>query len=123
MINGCFGEIGELLFEIELVAVDGEKIAVEVLLDTGFTVGLLALHTQDIESLGWSKIDSERAIQTAGGAEFFDIYAGKIILDEIEYEIPVLAGENLPESLLGLQWLKFLPLAVNFSRELLTLGE
>lgn len=39
-----------------------------------------------------------------------------------EYIIPVLAGAGIPEPLLGLQWLKMLPLAVNFTAEILTLG-
>ncbi len=39
MISGRFGEIGELTFEIDLIASDGERFPVEVLLDTGFTTG------------------------------------------------------------------------------------
>lgn len=33
MIAGRFGDIGELLFEIELIGADGESYPVEVLLD------------------------------------------------------------------------------------------
>jgi len=51
MISGRFGENGELNFEIELITADGEGYPVEVLLDTGFTTGWLALDTQDAESL------------------------------------------------------------------------
>lgn len=51
MISGQFSEQGELIFEIELVAVNGEQIAVDVLLDTGFTTGFLAIHADDIEAL------------------------------------------------------------------------
>jgi predicted aspartyl protease len=47
MINGKFGEIGELFFEIDLIAADRERFPIEVLLDTGFTTGWLALDTQD----------------------------------------------------------------------------
>ncbi len=39
MISGRFEERGKLIFEIELVTVDGEKIAVDVLLETGFMTG------------------------------------------------------------------------------------
>jgi predicted aspartyl protease len=39
MIAGRFDEIGELIFEIELIGADGESYPVEVLLDTGFTTG------------------------------------------------------------------------------------
>ena len=122
MISGRFGEIGELIFEIDLIADNGERLPIEVLLDTGFTTGWLALDTQDVQSLGWHKVESERAMQLARGEEFFDIYEGKVVLDEAEYIVPVLAGTGIPEPLLSLQWLKMLPLLVNFSTEVLTLG-
>lgn len=47
MILGRFGDIGELFFEVQLIAADGENISVETLLDTGFTTGWLAIDTQD----------------------------------------------------------------------------
>ncbi|MEH2013354.1 hypothetical protein [Nostoc sp.] len=65
MISGKFGEIGELIFEIELIATDGEKFSLDVLLDTGFTTGLLVLDTQDAESLGWALIERNRTMQMA----------------------------------------------------------
>lgn len=117
MIAGRFGEIGELFFEIELIAAEGETYPVEVLLDTGFTTGWLALDTQDAGSLGRSLIESNRTMQMARGEGYFDIYEGKVVLDEREYIIPVLAGAGIPEPLLGLQWLKMLLLAVNFTAE------
>ncbi len=122
MIDGRFGEIGELFFEIDLVAADGERFPIEVLLDTGFTTGWLALDTQDCLSLGWVMIESERLMLTARGEEYFDIYEGKAVVDGEEYVIPVLVGDGIPESILGLQWLKLLPLAVNFGTGVLTLG-
>ena len=39
MIVSRFGENGELLFEIDLIAANGEQFPIEVLLDTGFTTG------------------------------------------------------------------------------------
>jgi len=122
MIDGSFGEIGELFFEIDLVAADDERFPIEVLLDTGFITGWLALDTQDCLSLGWVMIESERLMLTARGEEYFDIYEGKAVVDEEEYVIPVLVGDGIPESILGLQWLKLLPLAVNFGTGVLTLG-
>jgi predicted aspartyl protease len=47
---------------------------------------------------------------------------GKVILDNQEYEIPVYAGDELTEILLGSEWLEFLPLVVNFQAGILTLG-
>jgi predicted aspartyl protease len=122
MILGKFGEVGELIFEIDLIAADEEICSVEVLLDTGFTTGWLALDTQDAQSLGWSVREHNWTMQTARGEEYFDIYHGKVVLDEVEYIIPVLAGAGIAEPLLGLQWLKMLPLLVNLSAKVLTLG-
>ena len=93
-----------------------------MLLYTGYTTGYLALDTQDVRSLGWSMIEGERAMQMARGEEFFDVYEGRVVLNEREYIIPVIAGAGIPEPLLGLQWLKMLPLAVNFTAGVLTLG-
>jgi clan AA aspartic protease len=56
MISGSFGDNGELLFEIELVAANNDKFSVEALLDTGFTDGWLAINTQDLEVLEWSRL-------------------------------------------------------------------
>ncbi len=51
MISGRFGKVGELMFEIVLIAADEERYPLEVLLDTGFTTGYLALDSQDVRSL------------------------------------------------------------------------
>ncbi|GET40733.1 hypothetical protein [Microseira wollei] len=59
MISGRFEERGKLIFEIELVTAYGKKLAVDVLLDTGFTTGYLAVHADDIEALGWPILTSE----------------------------------------------------------------
>lgn len=61
-------------------------------------------------------------MQMARGEAFFDIYKGKVQLDGQEYIIPVLAGDGITEPLLGLQWLKMLPLSVKFANGILTLG-
>lgn len=122
MIVGEFGSNGELLFEIDFIAANGERFPVEVLLDTGFTDGWLAVSSQDIELLEWSLIRSREAMLTAWGEEFFDIYAGKVLLDGQEFEIPVVAGTEIAENLLGLQWLKTLRLLVDFPAKVLTLG-
>ena len=122
MILGKFGKIGELIFEMDLIADEGERLPIEVLLDTGFTTGWLALDTQDADSLGWSVREHNWTMQTARGEEYFDIYEGRVVIDEVECIIPVLAGAGIAEPLLGLQWLKMLPLSVNFSTGVLTLG-
>ena len=122
MIAGNFGSKGELLFEIELIAVNGNTFPVEALLDTGFTSGWLAINIQDIEVFEWSLLERKRAMQTAKGEEFFDIYAGKVMLDGQEFIIPVIAGDELEENLLGLQWLKTMRLVVDFPAGVLTLG-
>jgi predicted aspartyl protease len=122
MISGRFGEIGELIFEIELIAVDGEEYSIDLLLDTGFTTGWLAIDIQDTASLGWNLIEQNRTMQMARGETFFDVYEGKVKLDEQEYIIPVIAGDRITEPILGLQWLRILPVFVNFSAGILRLG-
>jgi predicted aspartyl protease len=61
-------------------------------------------------------------MRTAQGTSSFDIYAGKIKLDGIEYDIPVHIGKNLTEVLLGRQWLQTKQLLVNMQSRILTLG-
>lgn len=56
MIAGRFGENGELLFEIQLVAANGEQFSLEALFDTGFTSGWLSINSQDLKALDWSII-------------------------------------------------------------------
>ncbi|MBC1194763.1 aspartyl protease [Microcystis aeruginosa BLCCF158] len=121
MIVGRFGENGELLFEIDLIAANGEQFTIEVLLDTGFTTGWLAINSQDLEALQWTLIASQIEMQTARGKEFFDLYEGQVIIDGKEFIIPVHAGDEIPETLLGSQWLEIVELVVNKSKEILTI--
>jgi predicted aspartyl protease len=44
---GSFGDNGELYFEIQQVARNGDEFSIEALLDTGFTDGWLAINTQE----------------------------------------------------------------------------
>lgn len=50
MIQGKFGEKGQLFFEIDLITDDGLNLPVDAMLDTGFT-GFLAINKQDLDSL------------------------------------------------------------------------
>jgi clan AA aspartic protease len=120
MIHGSFGENGQLFFSIEFITDDELNLPVDSMLDTGFT-GFLAINQQDIESLGWSYIGRD-TLRTAQGETLFKIYLGKLILNEQEYEIPVYAGDEITEVLLGSEWLKILPLVVNYEAGILTLG-
>lgn len=123
MIDGKFGEIGELYFEIGIVTFDGDVLLADALLDTGFTTGWLAMDIQDIESLGWLLLEPAKVMQTARGEELFDLYEGKVLIDGKEFIIPVIATINVPEILMGLQWLKKRRLVVDFSAGVLTLKD
>ncbi|BAZ14041.1 hypothetical protein NIES4071_58810 [Calothrix sp. NIES-4071] len=112
MIQGVFGDRGQLVFEIELVGVDGSKLPVEAMLDTGFT-GFLAMNKQDLDCFSWIYLRRDK-LQTAQGESKFTIYQGKVLIDGQEYEIPVCANNQLTEILLGSEWLKILPLTVNY---------
>ncbi len=121
MIVGRFGENGELFFEIELIAANSERFAVEALLDTGFTTGWLAINAQDIEALQWPAIAYEIEMKTARGDELFDLYEGKVIIDRKEFTVPVHVGDELPDILIGSQWLEIIELIVKKRKGILTL--
>ncbi|MCC5598460.1 aspartyl protease [Nostoc favosum] len=121
MIVGSFGDNGELLFEIELVAANDEKFYVEALFDTGFTDGWLAINTQDLEVLEWSLMSAQIEMQTARGEARFDIYEGKLIINGTEFVIPVHVGDDIPDTIIGSLWLDIMQLVVNKPKCLLTL--
>jgi len=122
MIFGDFNSQGELIFEIGLITADSDIISIDVLLDTGF-VGWLALNNQDISSLGWTrKNDEQRNMQTAWGETQFDLYEGTVLLDEQQFIIEVLGGDELESILLGVNWLQLKRLVADFSTGVLTLG-
>ena len=122
MMFGSFGENGELFFEIELVAATGERFPVDALLDTGFTTGWLGINSQDLSALQWPLIASDIEMQTAKGDELFDLYEGRIIIDGEEITVPVHVGEEIPDILIGVQWLEIMELSVNKPKGILTLS-
>ena len=121
MIPGEFNSQGELIFEISLIAADGDIIPVQALLDTGFS-GWLALDNQDALSLGWLVDRNPSRMQTARGEGRFNLYQGSIILDTEEFAIPILGGDELQDILLGVRWLETKRLVSDFPAKLLTLG-
>ncbi|WP_042891910.1 aspartyl protease [Anaplasma marginale] len=121
MTAGRFGKNCELWFDIELIAANGEQFSVEVLFDTGFTAGFLAMNYQDIDPLQWTATKSIVELQTARGKDNFNIYQGKVIIDRTEFVLPVHVGSEISEILMGSQWLEIMELVVNKSKKLLTL--
>lgn len=121
MIEGWFGERDELFFEIELIAGDELELPIDVMLDTGFS-GWLVIDEQDLQGLDWTRV-GERDMRMARGEVKFDIYAGKVRIDENEFDIPVHVGQGVSEVLLGRQWLKTRRLLVDMASGVLTLGD
>ncbi len=121
MILGEFNSKGELIFEIGLIAEDKDIIPVNALLDTGFT-GWLAIDNQDALSLGWIPESNNEYMDTAGGEARFNLYQGIVLLDDQEYIIPVLGEDELPDILLGVNWLQLKRLVADFPAGVLTLG-
>lgn len=72
MIQGRFGENGQIYFEIDLITGDGLSFSTEAMLDTGFTE-FLAVSQQDLESLDWIFLSQEK-LRTVQGEAYFDIY-------------------------------------------------
>ena len=120
MIEGYFGDNGQLFFEIELVTNDGLNLPVDALFYTGFA-GFMAINTQDLDGLEWL-YSGEEMLRTAKGESKFQIYLGQVILDGKQYQIPVNVGKGINEILLGSEWLKLLRLVVDFPENILTLG-
>lgn len=121
MISGEFNSKGELIFEISLIAADGNVIPVKALLDTGFT-GWLAIDNQEAESLGWFLEIQQRNMETARGEAQFNLYQGNVLFDGEELAISVLGGDELPDILLGVYWLETKRLVADFPARVLTLG-
>lgn len=121
MISGEFSNKGELIFEISLIATNGEAIPVTALLDTGFT-GWLAIDNQDADSLGWFLEDERRRMKTARGEVQFNLYEGTVLLDGQEFTVEVLGGDELEDILLGVPWLQTRRLLADFPAGVLTLG-
>lgn len=119
MIRGKCGSEDELFFEIELIAEGELELPVDALLDTGFS-DWLAIDKQDLDGLGWVYL-GERTMLMAKGETKFDIYAGKVRLDGIEFNIPVHAGDGLIEVLIGRKWLRNRRLVVDIDSGVLML--
>ncbi|HIK04577.1 MAG TPA: aspartyl protease [Trichormus sp. M33_DOE_039] len=119
MIEGIFGDKGQVYFEIDLIGEDGLGFPVETMLDTGFTE-FLAMNKQDVQSLDWSFLRQNK-LRTAQGETDFDVYSGRVIIDNREWEIPVFAGDEIQEILLGSRWLKSFILVADYSQNRITL--
>lgn len=74
------------------------------------------MNKQDVESLDWSFLNQDK-LRTAQGETDFDVYIGKVIIDSQEFEIPVFAGEEIQEILLGSRWVKLFILISNYGQD------
>jgi clan AA aspartic protease len=111
MIEGRFGDKGQIYLEIDLI--DGDiSFPVETMLDTGFTE-FLAMNKQDVQSLDWHFLRQNK-LRTAQGETEFDVYHGRVIIDGKDFEVPVFAGDEIQEILLGSRWLKLFILVANY---------
>lgn len=93
MIEGRFGDKGQIYLEIDLIDGDNFSFPVETMLDTGFTE-YLAMNKQDVQSLDWPFLRQNK-LRTAQGETDFDVYLGRVIVDGQEWEIPVFAGDEI----------------------------
>lgn len=119
MIEGFFGSKGECYFEIDLITSEGDLITVSGLLDTSFT-DWLAINRQDAEALGWRLIERKEMATVRGESDFL-VYEGRVAFEQQELTIPVIAGEEIIEVLLGLKWLENRKLVVDRKLNLLIL--
>jgi len=119
MIRGNINSQGELFFEMGLIASDKSVMFTPAILDTGFT-DWIAMNIQDVESLGWAFIKTQKKY-TANGIIEFNLYAGTVFFDEQEFAIEVIGANELTHVLMGLQWLKHRRLIVDRKMDWLTL--
>jgi predicted aspartyl protease len=112
MIEGRFGDLGQIYFDVNLIEGNGLTLPVEAMLDSGFTE-LIAMNQQDVETLEWSFLRQDR-LRTAQGETTFNIYLGRIAIDEQVFEVPVFASNEIQEILLGSQWFKLFTLVANY---------
>ena len=82
---------------------------------------ILSIDEQDIDALEWPRLQSDIRIKIAQGTGRFDIYEGRVVLDNREFIGPVHVGKDLPEILIGVKWLKLMRLTVDYQRGILTL--
>ncbi len=101
-------------------AEDGLELAVDVMLDTGFS-GWIAINEQDLQGVEWTYLQT-RTQQTAQGQTDFKIYPGKARIDGREFDITVHVEPGVSEVLLGRQWLETRRLVVDMTSSVLTLG-
>ena len=120
MISGEFNQKGSLVFQVDLIAADETDYPVKVILDTGFT-GWLIVNKQDAILLGWKQYSEPQTVQTANGLTTLNVFEGIVAIDGEEFTIPVLAGSRVKDILLGVRWLKFKRLVVDFYAGVLTL--
>ena len=113
MIQGEFDELGQLFFEIDLIAANNDRFTINALLDTGSTEWL-AVDEQDLDALGWSFYGT-RQLETAQGQILLPTYLGIVSLDGQEFNIPVVAGSAFQQTLLGIPWLRTRRLVADFS--------
>ncbi|MDB9306625.1 aspartyl protease [Nodularia spumigena CS-591/12] len=113
MIEGRFGENGQIYFEIDLIGGDNFSFPVETMLDTGFTE-YLSMNKQDVQSLDWTFLCQDK-LRTAQGETEFDVYNGRVIIDGQDFEFPVFAGDEIQEILLVSRWLKLFILFANYA--------
>ena len=119
MIEGRFGDKGQIYLEIDLI--DGDNsFPVETMLDTGFTE-FLAMNKQDVQSLDWHFLRQNK-LRTAQGETEFDVYTGRVIIDGKDFEVPVFAGDEIQEILLGSRWLKLFVLVANYGEDRVSLA-
>ena len=95
MMLGVVSENCEAIIKVTIGPADGPKIAIDVLIDTGFT-SFLALPRSTIESLRLPWHFSDIGTLGDGSEVIFEVYTGHIIWDGGIQIIDVVASEAMP---------------------------
>ncbi|NEQ82412.1 MAG: aspartyl protease [Moorea sp. SIO2I5] len=127
MIQGEFNSRGELFFEVGLMSADGEIFPVMALLYIGFTADL-SEYQKLLGYLDYCSLFPVPCslfpfyINPMFTSQIQTLYDVKGIIEEEEFTVEVLGGNELVNIILGVLWLRTKRLVVDFPRGVLTLG-
>jgi clan AA aspartic protease len=112
MIIGAVNDSIEACVAVELCGLDGTKLLVNAIIDTGFS-GDLMLPEREIDALKFPLAGGGIAILATGDSVPFQVYIGTVIWDGAPIRVEVIPTSG--ESLVGMRLLRGLRLTIDVS--------
>jgi clan AA aspartic protease len=95
MITGSVNSRREAIIQLEILGHDGQRQAVDAVIDTGFN-GFLTLPGQVIATLGLRRFGSVRVVLVDGSEDLFPTYKATVMWDGAPRDIEVDATDSDP---------------------------